>query len=142
MASNRVSDSIAELFEAARSAAGQAYAPYSKFTVGAALRLTTGEIVSGCNVENASYSVTLCAERVAAAAAVSNGKKDWTEIVVVSPTGVSPCGACRQFMAEFAPELKVYYGRLDGSAEDLIATDLQTLLPAQMRLLPESTSSE
>lgn len=122
------------LLTAARDATKRSYAPYSKFTVGAALLLADGSVISGCNVENASYGVTLCAERVAASTAIAAGKHQWQAIVVVSPSGVSPCGACRQFMAEFAPDLPIYYGALDTPVSGLVATTLTDLLPAQMTL--------
>ncbi len=129
---------LAELLKAAKLAATRAYAPYSKFTVGAAILLADGKIISGCNVENASFSVTLCAERVAASTAIAAQQADWRGIVIVSPTGVSPCGACRQFLSEFAPELPIYYGLLTDDVEQLIVTNLFELLPAQMRLAKQS----
>jgi cytidine deaminase len=75
--------------------------------VGAALRTKSGRIYQGVNVENASFGLTICAERVAASAAVAAGDREFTEIVVVSRGGVSPCGACRQFLAEFNPALPI-----------------------------------
>jgi cytidine deaminase len=96
-----------ELIRAALSAQGRAYAPYSNFPVGAAIRTANGRLYLGCNVENASYGLTICAERVAAGAAVAAGDRDFIDIAVVSRGGVSPCGACRQFLAEFNPNLHV-----------------------------------
>jgi cytidine deaminase len=96
-----------ELIRAAFEAQQRAYCPYSNFPVGAAIRTARGRIFHGCNVENASFGLTNCAERVAAGAAVAAGERDFTAIVVVSRTGVSPCGACRQFLAEFAPHLEI-----------------------------------
>ncbi len=125
---------LSQLLDAAKTAAAKAYAPYSKFTVGASILLKSGSIVSGCNVENASYSVTICAERVAACTAIADQQLDWKAIVIVSPSGVSPCGSCRQFLSEFAPDLPIYYGRLDSSLAQLTVTSLDILLPAQMRL--------
>ena len=127
-------EQIANLHAAACEAASRAYAPYSNFHVGAALLLAGGEVIIGCNVENASFGVTLCAERTAAVSAVAAAAKDWRAIVVVSPTGVSPCGACRQFLSEFAPALEVHYGRSDRPAAELQRTSLDLLLPAQMTL--------
>ena len=88
------------MLEAAIEASKKAYAPYSKFFVGAALLLSDGEIVSGCNVENASYGLTNCAERVAIGAAVAAGVREFIAVAVVADTGVpiSPCGACRHPM--------------------------------------------
>lgn len=97
------------LREAAFAAMENAYAPYSRFRVGAALRATTGEIISGCNVENAVYGEALCAERVAVAAAVAQGLKSFAEIAIASESDEPspPCGSCRQTMSEFAPDLLV-----------------------------------
>ena len=98
-----------ELIGKAREARERAYAPYSNFKVGAALRTRDGQIFLGCNVENVSYSMGICAERTAAVSAVVAGQTDWTEIVVVADTDrpTTPCGACRQFLAEFNPQLRV-----------------------------------
>jgi cytidine deaminase len=96
-----------ELIESALDAQKRAYCIYSDFPVGAALRTASGRIYQGVNVENASFGLTICAERVAASAAVAAGDKEFTVIAVVSRTGVSPCGACRQFLAEFAPNLEI-----------------------------------
>ncbi len=92
-----------ELFAAAMAARQNAYAPYSKFAVGAAVRTMDGTIFTGCNIENASYGLSICAERNAIFAAVSNGYNDLTTLCVVADTEkpVSPCGACRQVMVEF-----------------------------------------
>ncbi len=122
------------LLDAAKQAASRAYAPYSKFTVGAAILLQDGSMVAGCNVENASYGATICAERVAATTAVAAGHKDWKAIAIVSPTGVSPCGMCRQFMSEFAPQLPIYYGSLTTEVDELKFATLDQLLPDQMKL--------
>jgi len=96
-----------ELIRAALDAQQRAFCPYSNFPVGAALRTASGHIYQGVNVENASFGLTICAERVAASAAVAAGERDFVEIVVVSRGGVSPCGACRQFLAEFNPSLPI-----------------------------------
>jgi cytidine deaminase len=84
-----------------------AHAPYSRFQVGAALLCDDSEVFTGCNVENVSFSLTLCAERVAAAAAVTAQHRIWRAIAIASPGGVTPCGACRQFLAEFGQDLLV-----------------------------------
>jgi cytidine deaminase len=115
------------LVAAARAARERAYAPYSEFAVGAALLCADGSVVSGCNVENGSYGLTICAERNAVFAAVASGRRTFTAIAVAgAPESVtSPCGACRQVMAEFAPELRVLYTVPDGVAD----TKLSELLP-------------
>ena len=98
-----------ELRDAAFAAMENAYAPYSRFRVGAAIRTATGEIVTGCNVENAVYGEALCAERVAVSAAVARGMRQFDEIAIASESDdpAPPCGSCRQTMSEFAPDLKV-----------------------------------
>lgn len=95
------------LFEIARQAMDNAYAPYSMYRVGAALRSNSGEVFSGCNIENAAYPASICAERVALFKAVSEGVRGFDTIVVMTADGGSPCGHCRQAMFEFAPDLRV-----------------------------------
>ena len=97
------------LREAAFEAMENAYAPYSRFRVGAAVRTSGGGIVTGCNVENAAYGEALCAERVAVAAAVASGVREFEEIAIASESDepAPPCGSCRQTMSEFAPDLQV-----------------------------------
>jgi cytidine deaminase len=116
-----------ELLESAREARSRAYAPYSTFTVGAAVETEDGTVVGGANVENASYGLSLCAERSALAAAVSQGHRAFRAIAVAGPEGAltSPCGACRQFIAEFDPAMPVTFTSPDG----YISTTLDTLLP-------------
>ncbi len=96
-----------ELIHAALDAQKRAYAPYSNFPVGAAIRTAGGKVYTGANVENASFGLTICAERVAAAAAVSAGDREFVTIAIVSRGGATPCGACRQFLAEFNPTLRI-----------------------------------
>jgi cytidine deaminase len=98
---------VDRLVRAAGDARDQAYAPHSHFYVGAALLVADGEIVSGCNVENASYSLSICAERVAVAAAVAQGHRKFQAIAIASVGGVPPCGACRQFLSEFGMDLSI-----------------------------------
>jgi cytidine deaminase len=97
------------LLSAARAAQQQAYAPYSRFHVGAALESDDGRIFAGCNVENASYGLTICAERAAVCAAVSAGARRFRRAVVVSDCDppAAPCGACRQVLAEFGRDFWV-----------------------------------
>lgn len=97
------------LTERARAAKGHAYAPYSKFHVGAALLCADGSIIDGCNVENASYPAGTCAERVALGAAVVAGHREFTAVAIASdaPSATPPCGICRQALAEFAPGIAV-----------------------------------
>ncbi|MBF0405829.1 MAG: cytidine deaminase [Candidatus Riflebacteria bacterium] len=98
-----------ELIENAVLASTRAYAPYSKFKVGAALRLSDGQIILGCNVENASYGLTNCAERTAVFSAVAMGRTDFDKLAIYvdSDDFISPCGACRQVLVEFSSKLKV-----------------------------------
>jgi cytidine deaminase len=100
-----------ELLAAARSARERAYAPYSQFRVGAAVETESGTIVTGCNVENASYGLSICAERAAIVAAIAQGHRAFRAIAVAGPEGVttSPCGACRQFIAEFDPSMPIVF---------------------------------
>jgi cytidine deaminase len=124
---------LLELVAAAQNAALSAYNPYSKFSVGCALLSKSGKIYCGCNIENASYSVTICAERVAASQAILQRDMEWDSIVVVSPERVTMCGVCRQFLHEFAPELRVWSGYLDNF--DLVGpVPLHEMLPSAMTL--------
>jgi cytidine deaminase len=100
---------VSTLVEAATDARRNAQAPYSGFTVGAALETADGRIVTGCNIENASYSLTICAERVALVKALSDGHRQFTRIVVVAdtPTPTPPCGPCRQLLWEYCGDIEV-----------------------------------
>jgi cytidine deaminase len=102
------------LIEAARQARTRAIAPYSTFRVGAALRTGDGRIVTGCNIENASFGLTMCAERVALLKALSEGVREFTALVVVadSPRPTPPCGACRQLIWEFCGDLPITLANL------------------------------
>lgn len=117
---------IASLIQSAWDARENAYAPYSKFAVGAALLTGDGRVFTGCNVENLSYGLTICAERVAIGSAVAAGMRNLTMIAVVADTDVpvSPCGACRQVMAEFGIERVFLANRMQ-----TIEFELSDLLP-------------
>lgn len=120
--------SLSELIDAARKVANHAYAPYSQFRVGAAVRGASGSIHVGCNVENASFGLTCCAERNAVFAAVAAGERRITHLVLYTPTEepTPPCGACRQVLAEFGSDLQVL-ALCDGP--ERIETTVSALLP-------------
>ncbi|GAX91512.1 cytidine deaminase [Effusibacillus lacus] len=124
-----------QLIELAKQAREKAYVPYSRFPVGAAILADDGTVVTGCNIENASYGLTNCAERTAIFKLVSEGKKDIQLVAVVAdtPRPVSPCGMCRQVLAEFcSPDTKVILSNLNG----------QTTVTTVAELLPYSFSKE
>jgi cytidine deaminase len=118
-----------ELIAAATRSSTQAYCPYSKFRVGAAVLAASGNIYTGCNVENVSYGLTICAERSATFAMIAAGDRDLTAIVIYTPTAVpsSPCGACRQVLSEFGPDASVV-SVCDGP--ERINSSVRELLPA------------
>jgi cytidine deaminase len=95
-------DSWTDLFDRAKQARARAYAPYSRFPVGAAVRAASGAVFSGANVENAAYPLGVCAETAAIAAMVAGGEREIREILVLGPKRIAPCGACRQRIREFA----------------------------------------
>ena len=115
-----------ELVEAARAVRENAYAPFSKFKVGAALETDDGQIIVGSNVESASYGLTVCAERVAVWNAISHGKRKITKIAVVADTEdlTPPCGVCRQIIWEFGGDIPVVFANLDGKVETVQMKDL------------------
>lgn len=115
-----------ELVAHALSARQKAYAPYSHYLVGAALLLADGSVVLGCNVENASYGATICAERVALTSAVAQGKQSFVALAVATKNGGSPCGICRQVMAELGPDMTVY---IANEAGEFRTTSTAELLP-------------
>ncbi len=123
------------LIAAARRARSHAYAPYSDFTVGAAVLTEAGDIFAGCNVENASYGLTICAERTAACAAIAAGQQDLVA-VCISLTGTPvPCGACRQFLHEFNPSMSVLLDNPETPADtEPECVLLSDLLPRGFRL--------
>jgi cytidine deaminase len=122
-----------ELVEKAREALRNAYAPYSKFRVGAAVLTRSGKIYTGVNVENASYGLTICAERVAVFKAVSEGDRDIVAVAVVvdSDEPAAPCGACRQVIAEFNPDALVVMATAD--KRKVVTASLRDLFPSPFR---------
>jgi len=124
-----------ELAEAAREAQSQAYAPYSNFHVGVSLRGKSGTVYKGCNIENSSYGMTMCAERGAISCAVVSGEREFTHLVLVTDaeTPESPCGACRQVLYELAPDLEILSLGADGSEQRWTMADL---LPAPFEFKP------
>ncbi len=115
-----------ELVAAALEARTRAYAPYSHYSVGAALLAGDGSVILGCNVENAAYPSTICAERVALTSAVAQGKHDFVAIAVATANGGSPCGGCRQVMAELGLDMTVY---ISDAAGNYRTTNVRELLP-------------
>jgi cytidine deaminase len=114
------------LIEAARRARDYARAPFSHFKVGAALEDAEGRVYTGCNIENATYGLTVCAERVAVWKALSEGAKQFTRLAVVAETEAltAPCGACRQILWEFCGDLEVTLANLEGKSERVRLKDL------------------
>ncbi len=117
-----------ELLNYAREVAEKAYVPYSKFRVGAAIECSDGSIFTGCNVENAALGSTICAERTAACKAVSEGHRDFVRIAIwgEGENYCYPCGACRQFLSEFAPDMEVLCSRAGGR---YVSYPLSKLMP-------------
>lgn len=123
-------EAAVELVRHAITARQRAYAPYSNYHVGAAVLTSDGTIVMGCNVENAAYPATICAERVALTAAVAQGYRDFVAIAVATQNGGTPCGICRQVMAELGPAMLVY---ITDAASDFRTTTVAELLPDAFR---------
>ncbi|MDR0472156.1 MAG: cytidine deaminase [Treponema sp.] len=121
---------LEELFAKAALAAGNAYCPYSKFRVGAALLAEDGTVITGCNVENRSYGLGICAERAAITKAICEGKRRFIAIAIAAPDSdypVGPCGACRQVLSEFMPSTApVYFG---GNTAERVRSSIGELLP-------------
>lgn len=115
-----------ELLEAAFLARSRAHAPYSRFAVGAALLTKSGKVFSGCNVENISLGLTICAERAAVAGAVADGEKEFVAIAIVADSAepAVPCGACRQVLAEFNPGIKIVASTLRHQTQEFSLTEL------------------
>ena len=119
---------LEELISTAVAMRQRAYSPYSRFTVGAALECADGTVFTGCNIENAAYSPTLCAERVALGKAVSEGHTSFRRIAVAGggPKPCVPCGVCRQMLLEFSPDMEVI---CIGEGDDILTTTVRELLP-------------
>ena len=120
-------DKIQELLSQAMQIRENAYAPYSRYAVGAALMSSSGDIFTGTNVENAAYSMTMCAERSAIFNAVSNGVREIIAIVVVTEDGGVSCGACRQAISEFGKDVALFFASSQG--EIVLETTISELLP-------------
>ena len=121
------------LYELAMRQREAAYAPYSGFQVGAILETTEGKIYSGCNVENGSLGLSICAERVAVTSAVADGQRSFSRIVVVASPLAPPCGACRQFLSEFFGDDAMIHSFEAGNPQRNNAWNMKTLLPDQFR---------
>jgi cytidine deaminase len=123
-----LSEDLGPLIEAAKRARLQSVAPFSNFLVGAAVRTADGKVYTGCNVESASYGLTVCAERVAIWKALSEGERHFTDLAVVADTETltPPCGTCRQIIWEFARGARIVFANLDGKSEKF---DIANLLP-------------
>ena len=130
-----------QLTDAAKRAQAKAYAPYSKFRVGVALLSESGTIYSGCNVENASYSVTMCAEQGAVASGVVGGDTKFTHMALITDADepASPCGACRQVLSEFAPDLEILSISLDGAEQRWTMDELLPMAFTPKSLLHEQS---
>ncbi len=117
-----------ELIESAKQVREKAFAPFSNFKVGAAVKTKGGKIFTGCNIESASYGLTVCAERVAIWKAISEGEKEFTNVAVVADTEdlTPPCGACRQIIWEFCGDVSVTFANLKGNVETV---QMKELLP-------------
>lgn len=127
---------VGKLIETALSARDRSYSPYSRFRVGAALLTEEGNIYTGCNIENSSYGLTCCAERVALFKAISEGEKSFSAIAVASDSEeyCTPCGICRQALAEFGCQVKVYMCNSYGKYKILT---VEQLLPECFSLFPK-----
>ncbi len=130
-----------ELVLAAMTAKSRAYAPYSDFHVGAALQTKSGKVFVGCNVENRSYGLTICAERNAVTAAIAAGEHEFTAIAIATDASppAPPCGACREVLAEFSRDLPIF---LVGPGPQIVEHDLEQLLPARFAFKPKKPKAK
>lgn len=121
-----MSEDSESLIEAAKRARSQSVAPFSNFQVGAAVKTADGKVYTGCNIESASYGLTVCAERVAIWKALSEGERQFTELAVVADTETltPPCGTCRQIIWEFARGVTIVFANLNGESEEFQIADL------------------
>ncbi|XP_059225187.1 cytidine deaminase-like [Stomoxys calcitrans] len=131
---NTLDAPVKELLLAAVEARKHAYCPYSNFAVGAAIRTTDGSIYTGCNIENGTYTAGICAERIAAAKAISEGKREFIACAVVvqqEDSLTTPCGVCRQFLAEFAAkkDFPIYMAKPISPPFRVLCTSIMELLP-------------
>ncbi len=136
-ADERSGDRDAALLRAAREARGRAHAPYSNFRVGVALRTRSGRIYPGCNVESATFGLTLCAERVALFAAMGDGEREFDAMAIAVTDGhrALPCGICRQMLSEFAPSLRLILSNGDGTHR---VVTVESLLPRGSSVIDSS----
>ena len=121
-----MSEDIESLIETAKRARLQSVAPFSNFQVGAAVKTADGKVYTGCNIESASYGLTVCAERVAIWKALSEGEREFTDLAVVADTETltPPCGTCRQIIWEFARGARIVFANLEGKSEEFQIADL------------------
>ncbi|XP_060599561.1 cytidine deaminase-like [Ruditapes philippinarum] len=133
-------EQVKSLVKASHEAKNNSYSPYSKFRVGAALLCQDGTVIKGCNVENASYGLSICAERTALVKAISDGHKQFKAIAIASDMSssmIAPCGACRQFLVEFGVDWDVYMTKPDHSYKNMKTGDLLPLC-----FVPDSLDEE
>lgn len=123
---------VEDMIKLAKEAASRAYAPYSGFKVGAVLVAKSGNIYTGCNVENSSYGLTICAERTALFKAISEGDREFVHLVIYNDSEkvFYPCGACRQTLVEFSPEMKITIVNND----EMVEKKLSELLPEHFKI--------
>ncbi len=126
-----MSQNSLQLIKRAQQARAKAYAPYSGYKVGAAILAEDGKIYSGCNVENSSYGLTICAERVALFKAISAGQRRFKAVAIFTDGPATPCGACLQTLAEFSPRMEVYLASREGGVKRL---NLRDLLPQPFKI--------
>ena len=136
-----MTDDVRTVVDAALLVRGRAYAKYSGFLVGAALLAADGKIYGGCNVENVSYGLTICAERAAVFNAAAAGQRQFQLLAIASAGGVTPCGACRQVLAEFAPDLPILLVDIDRPSE-FAQVSLGELLPGAFNFAQAGAEKE